>query len=266
METSYVLSLPGLKYRERVLSKKAHKIKMIDEQKIRRKSPNFPSLSLSRALELAERVYESALDSALDTGTVLELMGFKGISGASRTALATLKQFGLLEGRDNDNRVTKLASRIFHPLTDEEKVSAIVEASRKPPIYDEIFKQFKGSIPDDKVLKAFLIRNNGFSDSGSSSLIKGLRDTENFTAPFRSKLKDYVAELEQDTASLRGGDIIPSQPTAVEETRDKPSEVLKFRLTPDSNATITLDGHINQRSILRLISILELARDSYPEN
>jgi len=240
---------------------------MIDEQKIRRKSPNFPSLSLSRALELSERVYESALDSALDTGTVLELMGFKGISGASRTALATLKQFGLLEGRDNDNRVTKLASRIFHPLTDEEKVSAIVEASRKPLIYDEIFKQFKGSIPDDKVLKAFLIRNHGFSDSGSSSLIKGLRETENFTAPFRLKLKDYVAELEQDSALPRGKDATPSQPeTIVEEVRNQQSEVLKFRLTPDSNATITLDGHINQRSIQRLISILELARDSYPED
>lgn len=242
---------------------------MIDDLKVRRKSPNFPSFTLERALELAQRVYKAAFESGLDTATVVELMGFKGISGASRTALATLKQFGLLEGRDFDNRITKLASQIFHPLEEAERISAIVEASRRPAIFQGIYEQFKGNLPDDKILTAYLIRNHGFSGGGAAALIKSLRETESFVAPFKLMLQRILAENESDDQSIH------DDPDAIRNSGENAialdrklvalsQEVLRVRLTPSASATVTFEGEVTQKTIERLIAILEISKDGYP--
>lgn len=240
---------------------------MMDAKDTRRRSPSFPSISLPRAIQLVSRVYGAVFDSPLDTNTVLELMGFSGISGASRTALSSLKQFGLLEGRDTENKVTKLAAQILHPVEEIEKLSAVVESSRKPNIYNEIFGQFKGSLPEDKIIKAFLIRNHGFSDAGSDSLIKNLRETEDFVSPIRARYRELISSPEPIVASDSAEHLVRNVP--FEKRRDDlvldSGEMMRMRLGPSCEATVSFAGTVDQKAISKLIAFLELAKDGYPE-
>lgn len=241
---------------------------MIDDRKARRKSPGFPSLSLPKAIQLVSRVYSGAFDSTIDTHTVLELMGFRGVSGASRTALSSLKQFGLIEGRDTDNRVTKLAAQILHPVAEIERLSAIVEASKKPAIFGEIFSQFKGSLPDEKVIKSFLIRNHGFSDVGADSLVKCLKETEDYVSPIRRNYKDMISA--SNGLSDNPESDISSEKQSFEavgrndEIIIKASKVIKVPIAPNCHAVVSLEGEVNQKAIDKLIAFLNLAKDSFP--
>jgi hypothetical protein len=237
---------------------------MLEDQKILRRSPNFPSLSLSRAIELAERVYSKAFTSAIETSIFLELMGFKGVSGASRTAMATLKQYGLLEGRDDNNKITRLAEQIIHPIDELDRHSAILEAAKKPIIYQEIFSQFKGSLPDDKVLKSFLIRKHNFSESGADTLIKSLRETEDFILPIQSSFNEAMkpdGSNQEVFVEEKTSDVGRNTPDGKADFVNQ-EEFLKVKVTPETTASVFIAGPISRRVIERLIAYLELSRDT----
>src|SRR5438094_734886 len=100
----------------------------------RTRSPSYPRIALERAIELTRRVYGAAHTATVDTNTFLELMGFAGNTGPARSALASLKQFGLVDGRDQSVKVTPLALSILQPMDESEKSAAVRAAFAAPPL------------------------------------------------------------------------------------------------------------------------------------
>src|SRR5262245_13480816 len=127
-----------------------------------RRSPSYPRISLNKAVELTEKVYASAYDAVIDVNTMIGLMGFQGRTGPAAAAIASLRQYGLVEGRDQSMKITPLAIRILHPSHFAERTEALEEAVFKPELYSEIRSHFGGKIPGDEVIKSYLVRNDGF--------------------------------------------------------------------------------------------------------
>ncbi|WP_425646706.1 hypothetical protein [Agrobacterium leguminum] len=237
----------------------------MEEQKITRRSPNFPSHTLQRAIELAERVYNRAFTSAIETSIFLELMGFKGVSGASRTAMSTLKQYGLVEGRDDNNKITPLAEQIIHPIGDLEKYSAIIESFNKPSIFKEIHEQFKGGVPEYKVLKSLLIRKYSFSDSGAETLIRTYRENEEFIRPIKDRydaLLSISGTPQSDVHNLQTNENALHPNPVVKETSEE-YEFIRVKLSTETSASVSFKGPITKSTVEKLIAYLELAKDSY---
>lgn len=82
---------------------------------VRTRSPRFPGHSVNDAIEFARRIYDGAHTSQIDSLTAIKLMNFSGKSGASATALGSVRQFGLIEGVGEKTRISNLALKILEP-------------------------------------------------------------------------------------------------------------------------------------------------------
>ncbi|WP_150126073.1 hypothetical protein [Brevundimonas sp. LM2] len=142
----------------------------------RTRSPNYPSLSLPEALDKVRLIYQSQHTHGAPREIVVKSMGYAGINGASATAISALSKYGLLEGRGDDIRVSDRAMRFLNPLNDQERREAIQQAAREPILFHELSEKFPGPLPNEDVLRNYLVRN-GFAPAAVPGVILAYRDT-----------------------------------------------------------------------------------------
>jgi hypothetical protein len=247
-----------------------------------KRSPSYPRISLDRAVAMAKNIYDSAYEAPVDTDTALQLMGYSGRSGPSTAALSSLKQYGLVEGRDQALRITPLALRIFHPSTPSERFEALNQAVFAPAFYSEIKSQFGGKLPSDQVLKSYLIRTHSFNPSGADFLAKILRENRTYMEQAGSAPTPPSPDLEDpdpeqtSVPSLRSEAFVPridpstlrilhSEPSSRElERREQESaEVLQFRISPECIVRISFIGKVSRSAIEKTVQYLDIAKDQY---
>ena len=122
------------------------------------RSPSYPQVSLPKAIELVREVYAGAHKSAIDSETVIELLGYSSRSGRALAVVGALKQFGLLEGREDNIRVTSLALSILEPLTEKERTDSLRQAAFQPDLFSELLREFGESAPSEAVIRSIAIR------------------------------------------------------------------------------------------------------------
>jgi len=142
----------------------------------RTRSPNYPSLSLPEALDKVRLIYQNQHTHGAPREVVVKSMGYAGINGASATAISALSKYGLLEGRGDEIRVSDRAMRFLNPLNDQERSEAIREAAKEPALFQELTEKFPGPLPNEEVLRNYLIRN-GFAPAAVSGVILAYRET-----------------------------------------------------------------------------------------
>lgn len=233
----------------------------------RSRSPRAPKHSLRQAIDYARLIYKGVHRSPIDAMTAFELMGFTGKSGASATSLGSIRQFGLIEGTGDKTRVSELALAIFEPSSEQERAEAIIEAANKPEVFRSINDRFNGRVPTaDEPIRAFLIRELGFSRGGSEETIASLRSTEQDVQEARAQLTS--------TASPRG-----PQESQIEDRKDRsqsreyaevqtsaPRKILHIPLTKECSAELQLIGDVSERAIANLIRHIELMKDVWAED
>src|SRR5260370_29869812 len=86
-----------------------------DAKKAKDRSPNYPALTFTEALEKAEKIWRQDKTHATPLSVAAQHMGFKSAtSGASAPVFAAMKRYELIEALDGDEvRVTQNANRIF---------------------------------------------------------------------------------------------------------------------------------------------------------
>lgn len=226
----------------------------------RSRSPRFPSYPIKDAIVYAERIYAGVHRSAIDAQTAFRLMGFAGKSGASATALGSIRQFGFIEGVGDKTRVSDLALRILEPVSVSERREAILEASRKPEVFKSIIERFDGRIPSaDEPVRAYLIRELGFSKRGVEECLASLRST-------LEMVDELSRQVEVSSAPDRGA---PSgEQTAASSTRlDAPDGVQTIRipLTRECSVDLHFTGPITDKALTNLIRHIQLTKEVWAE-
>jgi len=204
------------------------------------RSPNYPALGLSQAIDAAKILYDKEHQSDVPPDVAAKHWGYKSLSGPARTKVAALKHYGLLEDGRHGVKISPLALRILMPTDEGERKEAIHEAAITPPLFNELLDK----LPDasDEALTAYLVRQRKFGQDGARICIKAYRDTislaglpaEGYTP------KDNPQEGEPMTTTLN-----PS-PTAGAPTRvassGPASETLRVMLAPDLSAEVRFTG------------------------
>src|SRR5580704_15247755 len=95
------------------------------------RSPNYPSIGLSEAVELAQRVWDREKRSSAPGAVIVKAWGYGGLNGAARIKLAALKRYGLLgDNGEGDMRLTDTAMNIIHNQPDSaERLTALRAAA-----------------------------------------------------------------------------------------------------------------------------------------
>lgn len=148
------------------------------------RSPNYPAVSLAEALNRVAQVHMKERQHPAAKEVVLKGMGYSGVHGTSLGAFSAALKYGLLEqdGKGEDYRVSDRAVAILHPHTPEEKAQAIREAACAPALFAELLEHFKGDLPSDDNLRAYLVRR-GFSQTSLPGFIQAFRDTMELVSP-----------------------------------------------------------------------------------
>lgn len=142
----------------------------------RLRSPNYPAFSLPVAIEKVAALYAAQHRHPAPREIVATGMGYNSLNGASATAISALHKYGLLEGRGDQLRVSDRAMRLLHPESSEERAEAIREAAFDPPLFSELNERFPGKLPNDDLLRNYLIRR-GFAPNAVTSVIASYRET-----------------------------------------------------------------------------------------
>jgi hypothetical protein len=217
---------------------------------------------------MAEEIYASAYESPIDVETMVKLMGFQGRSGPATAAISSLRQYGLVEGRDQSMKVTSLALRIMHPTSVAERREALLEAVFKPELYSEIRDQFGGKIPAEQVIKSHLVRVNGFNPNGADDFVKVLKENRSYMdmEPTGGDVESTPSQVstmtKKEAEEVNALDSLLN-PESVSDGGKL--EILRFRASPSCTVEVRFVGELSQSAIAKTIAFLDLARDNYPE-
>jgi hypothetical protein len=220
---------------------------------------------------MIKKLFNGVHQSKVDVDTAAKVIGYSGSGGgAASSALGALRQFGLVDGLRGDVAVSDLALRILQPMDEEERVSAMREAAMKPEIFSRLVNQFGGRLPaSDEPIRAFLIRQEGFSTAGANELIKTLRETlialPEAPRGLPTRPLDEEEEAQTNTAALEAPQQSAPQAAQAPSADLVPGELITLPLGHTAKAELRLLGEINAVTYSRLIRHLELLREMAAE-
>lgn len=233
-----------------------------------KRSPRYPRQSLAISLEMAKKVFDGVHQSQVDADTAAKLIGYTNSrSGAAAGALGSLRQYGLLDGLRGGVSVSDLAMRILQPMDQEERAAALQDAAARPEMFGRIISKFGGRLPSaDEPIRAFLIRQEGFSSGGANELIKTIRETlsgvPQASEPSRpDQALNGEAEPEPKEAPANDAAAIASKISSSAHV----GELITLPLGQNARAELRLIGDVSATSYARLIRHLELLRDMAAE-
>jgi hypothetical protein len=139
------------------------------------RSPNYPAVSLRESCQRARLLWVREKRTPVPSDVAAKAIGYAGISGPSRTVMAAMKKYGLVDSDDKMVRVSDLALRILHPADEDAEIKALQEAALKPELFAELYSTHRDA--SDDALRSYLITRLEFSEAGARQLIKAFRDT-----------------------------------------------------------------------------------------
>lgn len=120
----------------------------------------------------------------LDRESAVQHLGYTSLNGASATALASLKQYGLTTDAGTGMlRLTELALDILEPTGDEGHRNALHLAAVSPDLFAALRERFPDKPPSESNLRAHLVRQ-GFTTSAVKSIIPSYLETCEYLSNF----------------------------------------------------------------------------------
>ena len=146
----------------------------------RHRSPNYPSMSLETGIKDIQKINDVAGLKPMTGLEILNVLGYKSLSGPSRSRFSALKKFDLVEGDYDEAKISELGIRILFPDDDESKLSDLRTAALRPELFRQIYEKFGSSFPSEGILKNWLVRELKFNQQKVSKIIESLQSTFEF--------------------------------------------------------------------------------------
>jgi hypothetical protein len=202
------------------------------------RSPNYPALGLSQAIEAANALYRKEQQTPVPPDVAAKALGYASLSGPARTKIATLKQYNLLDETKQGVRISPLALRILRPADEGEKQEALKEAASTPSLFRELLEAQPGA--SDDALAAYLVRQRKFSEDGARNCIKAYRDALSLAG---LTAEGYTPKENGGGGTQMSGSVAP--PVTSSGARpggSSTNEVLRVILAPDLSAEVRFSG------------------------
>jgi hypothetical protein len=168
----------------------------MNDQLKKERSPNFPKLTLSDAIESTKKLYEKAGKAKITGEAAVVALGYKGLNGAALTTLGALSQYGLIERERGENvAVSPSAIKLIHPIDKAQEEAIKRELALKPKVFGELHASGFFNV-DQQILANHLRQNNFTSDGAEKAASVYLANFE--FAKLAEHGKDTPSELQDD--------------------------------------------------------------------
>ena len=161
------------------------------------RSRNYPSLGLGDAIDRARVLYKQEGRARAPGEVVVRAWGYNTLNGASLRVLSALRQYGLLEGGNDDTRLSDRAlALILEPEDSATYGQALQACLNAPALFQEIVQEYGSEIPSDAALVSYLVRRQNFNEGAARTLIQVFRESADLV---RSSRAVYIEPSEGDS-------------------------------------------------------------------
>ncbi len=184
--------------------------------KKRVRSPAFPSISLEKAIERANTLYEKENKHPIHIDVATKSLGYKNSGGIGGRAIAALGYYDLV-GRNKDGKIFVSADFEKYKFAPEQTIrdNFLKTWLKNPKIFGALLEKYNENLPSDDALKYDLIEM-GFTPDAASKV----------TSLFRSSVEFVNADQGSSSDVLENNDV--SENEASEVTCPPPNEKPSF--------------------------------------
>jgi hypothetical protein len=254
---------------------------MNEDTKVRKqRSPNFPSLALEKCIEFAKTFYEKYRRTPIAYEVAINWLGYSPMSSGGLQLVAALSAYGLIEvtgsGKEKRLKLSELAYRIIEDRrpSSSERDKALHQAALTPAMFLKIYDENRDSLPPEDALAHDLKFKYGFNPNSVHTFIKVITHTFNFAKIYESDVIHDENRGFQEAAPISGGDmqvqISGRAPIAarmpVPSMMESEREIAKYPVGRDVSIRLIASGPITQKSIEKLIKMLQINVEDFPVN
>jgi hypothetical protein len=141
-----------------------------------RRSPRYPAVSLSKAINGAHLLWTKNLRTAVQGEELAKVLGYESHSGPSRTLIGAMRQYGLFEKQDGGIRLSRNAKLIICSAEgSREQIAAIREAALTPHLFQDLYATHRGE--PEEAIESYLTLRRGFAKPGAALAASAYCDT-----------------------------------------------------------------------------------------
>lgn len=123
------------------------------------RSPNYPTLGLADAIELARPVFRAENRNKMSRLVLAQHLGYTSLNGRALSRIGALRAYGIIEGAGDDLRLTQDAiSAMNAPANSNDGRAAIKRLAFKPDLFTELRKDYPDTLPSVENLRFNLVQ------------------------------------------------------------------------------------------------------------
>lgn len=219
------------------------------------RSPNYPAINLEEAIQRLKTIYDKQQRYPATREVLAQLMGYKGLNGASATVISALSKYGILEGYGDTLRISELGQDlVLHRTGDPEYSVALRSAAFMPVFFQELRDQYPSGLPHDHSLRATLIKR-GFNAKSIDNAVRAYRDTMEFLNA------ESGAIFEDASRNQPADEVMPPQAqgvrSAIGQNAPSPGQrVVALPLSPTEWATLHATFPLSEALWNQMLTVL----------
>lgn len=248
----------------------------------RLRSPPYPSMTLSRAVERAAQLYAHANRHPVPLATAAKAWEMSETSSSVIQTAAALLHYGLAsdEGSAAQRRI-RLSELALIVLKDEpgstRRTEALKQAFLSPKVFREIWEKFGGTPVSDNILISYLTLERElegrapFTDKVAPDVVRLFRESQAYAGnPSAGEpVGDESTEEPTDSSAVPGGRVDPKSIQAqsvIQPNRPGGREVASGILSRRTRFRLLVEGPLGAEEIERLIRKLDLDKEFLAED
>ena len=156
------------------------------DKKTKDRSPNFPFISLSSAVDRAKAFYDEERKGAAPVTRAGIHWKYSPSSSGLIQTVAALKSYGLMvdegSGLERRLRLTELALRIVLDTRPDspERAEMLRRAALSPNVCSEVHANWPDGLPSDETLHHYLVLERSFAPPNALRAVKILKENQQF--------------------------------------------------------------------------------------
>jgi hypothetical protein len=148
------------------------------------RSPNYPYISLKRGIELVRKLFEADKRMKVPVSIAQTRWGLTETSSSGPQVVAALDSYGLIdiEGKQDNKKigVSNLYLKYHYATSETERHEILVKCALLPPLYAKVWDEFNRQVPQDDLLKRYLVVDLNFNSESVNKFILRFKETIEF--------------------------------------------------------------------------------------
>lgn len=227
------------------------------------RSPNCPQITFHEAIEKGRLVYNKEYTHPTPREVVAQSLGYSGLNGRSLSMIGALRQYGILEGSGDQQRISDDAVSFY--VLDEhtkERQEAFVRMLFHPPFFAQIHEEFGDSLPSESNLKHYLMKN-GFLPKAAEDVIAVYRDNIHLIEDIPKRYigrQDGIDEkiIATGNAQVKYISLNEQLTPSAASVSTQPVWSQSFALSKETKADLTIRGDVTKEGLELLKTYIEL--------